>query len=162
MRIAATAAIAAALLLLPLLASRASSAPKSRALAQKAVCPNGKPPSSSVTKAQAIQLTLLRRSSFNELNGVRVARDLLANRRLWCAALIDRLGNDALIKLRDLDQNIWNVDTLYVLSSGANNQSLGRIAHRWHADAISWVGGAAARRLLGYGGPVRILEVWWD
>jgi hypothetical protein len=46
------------------------------------------------------------------LNGPRVARDLLANRRLWCGALLDRLGDAAMIKLRDLDENVWNVDTL--------------------------------------------------
>ncbi len=126
------------------------------------MCPNGRSPSKSVTKIQAIQLDLLRRSSFNQLNGLQVARDLLANRRLWCAALIDRSGSDALIKLRDLDENYWNVDTLYVLSSGANDRLLGRIARRWHADAIYWVSGAAASSLLGDTRQARILEVWWD
>jgi hypothetical protein len=126
------------------------------------MCPSGRAPSKSVTKIQAIQLDLLRRSSFNQLNGRQVARDLLANRSLWCAALIDRLGSSALIKLRDLDENDWNVDTLYVLSSGANDRSLARIARRWHADAINWVSGAAASSLLGDSRPARILEVWWD
>ena len=31
-------------------------------------------------------------------------------------ALIDRLGGDVLIKLRDPDENVWDADTLYVLS----------------------------------------------
>jgi len=30
-------------------------------------------------------------------------------------ALIDRLGGGVLIKLRDLDENVWDADTLYVL-----------------------------------------------
>lgn len=67
-----------------------------------------------------------------------------------------------MIKLRDLDENYWNVDTLYVLSSGANDRLLGRIARRWHADAIYWVSGAAASSLLGDTRQARILEVWWD
>jgi hypothetical protein len=132
------------------------------AVSRAGSCPNGKPPSASVTKVQAIQLDLLRRSSFNNLKGARVARDLLKNRKLWCGALIDRLGGDALIKLRDLDENVWNVDTLYVLSSGANDRLLTRLARRWHADAISWVGGAAASRLLGDSRAARVLDVWWD
>jgi hypothetical protein len=124
-------------------------------------CPNGKP-AKGVTKIQAIQLDLLRRSSFNNLDGPQVVRDLLSHRQLWCAALIDRLGSDALIKLRDLDDNYWNVDTLYVLSSGANDPALARLAGRWHSDARSWVGGSAASQLLGDSRPRRILEVWWD
>jgi hypothetical protein len=82
--------------------------------------------------------------------------------RLWCAALLDRLDDDALIKLRDLDQNSWNADTVYVLSSGADDRALARIARTWHADALQWVGGAAASLLLGDSRPFRILEVWWD
>jgi hypothetical protein len=155
-------AVAAVAFLLSLSGGAGSSALVSRAAPEKAICPNGSSPSKSVTKIQAIQLDLLRRSSFNQLNGRQVARDLLANRSLWCAALIDRLGSDALIKLRDVDENYWNVDTLYVLSSGANDRLLGRIARHWHADAINWVSGASASRLLGDSRPVRILEVWWD
>ena len=76
--------------------------------------------------------------------------------------MIDRLGDDALIKLRDLGQGDWNVDTLYVLSSGANDRLLRKLAHRWHADVVNWVSGAAAGRLLGESASARILEVWWD
>jgi hypothetical protein len=148
-------------LLLALGGAAASFSFSGRTAATAGSCPNGKP-AKGVTKIQAIQLDLLRRSSFNNLNGPQVVRDLLSHRDLWCAALIDRLGGDALIKLRDLDENYWNVDTLYVLSSRADDPALARLAGRWHADARTWVGGAAASQLLGTSGSARVLEIWWD
>jgi len=111
---------------------------------------------------QSIQLDLIRRSSFNNFDGPLVARELLQHRPLWCAAILDRLGDDALIKLRDIDANYWNTDTLYILSSGANNRALSALARHWRADATQWVKGAAASQLLGTSGQYQILEVWWD
>jgi len=131
-------------------------------------CPSGandRPPPRTISKIQALQFELIRRSSFNNFDGVRVTRDLLRHRRLWCGVIMDRLGNDALIKLRDIGSNEWNVDTLYVLSSGVNDRALSALARRWHSDALQWVRGAAADDLLGEGGVYphrRILEVWWD
>ena len=53
---------------------------------------------------------------------------------------------------RDLDQNLWNADAVYVLSTGSDDRTLTQVARRWHADAIHWVGGAAASNLLGDSG----------
>jgi hypothetical protein len=74
---------------------------------------------------QEIQLELFRRSVAAEFDVNRFISVLLANRRLWSGAVIDRLGiNDpdrfplspmSMIKLRDIHQNVWNADTLYVL-----------------------------------------------
>src|SRR5919202_2409129 len=97
-------------------------------------CPAGagdRPPPRTISKIQALQFQLIRRSSFNNFDGVRLTRDLLQHRRLWCGVIMDRLGNDALIKLRDIGSNEWNVDTLYVLSSRVNDRALSRLAGRW-------------------------------
>src|SRR5438270_5502589 len=92
------------------LSGAVGSTPASRSASQSPRCPNGTgPPLAGVTRIQSIELDLLRRSSFNNLDGPQVARDLVNNRRLWCGVIIDRLGDDALIKLRDLDENVWNV-----------------------------------------------------
>ena len=119
-----------------------------------------------INQIQALQFALMKRSSFNEFDGPRVVRDLLANRGLWCGALMDRAGSNFLIKLRDLGHSYWNVDTLYILSSGANDEALRRIAEHWRADTVEWVSGRPAERLLGEslsgGRSPRILEVWWD
>jgi hypothetical protein len=76
---------------------------------------------------QDIQLELLRRTSFNALDGEKVYNSLQKHRHLWIAALLDRHGVpdytkpnllliSGLIKLRDLPDNIWNADTLFILT----------------------------------------------
>src|SRR5438105_8918853 len=76
---------------------------------------------------QEIQLELLRRARFNALDGERVCASLRRHRSLWSAALLDRLGvpnyaapggplTSGLIKLRDLHHDLWNADTLFVLT----------------------------------------------
>ena len=142
--------------------SSAAATPTAASSASAARCPNGKPPARTVTKIQAIQLDLIRRSTFNNFDGPRVTRDLLSHRRLWCAAILDRLGDNALIKLRDIDENSWNADTVYLLSSGADDRSLSRLARTWQADDVYWVNAADASQMLGTSESFRILEVWWD
>ena len=133
-----------------------------RATTHAGHCPDGKPPARTITKIQSIQLDLLRRSSYNNMDGAQVANDLLQHRQLWCAAILDRLGLGALVKLRDIDQGYWNADTVYILSSGANNGALSKLARRWQADAVRWVTGAEASQLLGTSERHQILEIWWD
>jgi hypothetical protein len=61
------------------------------------------------------------------LNGEVVYASLLKHRHLWLAALLDRPGvpnytepgfflTAGLIKLRDLPDNFWNADTLFILT----------------------------------------------
>ncbi len=77
---------------------------------------------------QDIQLELIRRSSFNSFDGERIIKTLLRHRDIWQAALVDRihisrpgkLPLSGLIKLRDLDDNLWNADTLYILTPDRN------------------------------------------
>jgi hypothetical protein len=74
---------------------------------------------------QEIQLELFRRSVAAEFDMDRFISVLLSNRHLWSGMVIDRVGiNDpdcfplspmSMIKLRDIAQNFWNADTLYVL-----------------------------------------------
>src|SRR4051794_12587445 len=76
---------------------------------------------------QEIQLELIRRTRFNALDGERVYASLLKHRSLWRAVLLDRQGvanyatpshllTAGLIKLRDLPDNLWNADTLFILT----------------------------------------------
>jgi len=126
---------------------------------------------------QDIQLELLRRTSFNALEGQKVYASLLRNRSLWLAVLLDRQGvpnyaepglllTAGLIKLRDLPHNIWNADTLFILTrTHAQAGELARIAEEedWageihvyddHKDIDQSVG--TGRQ--GYG----LLSLWWD
>ena len=76
---------------------------------------------------QEIQLELIRRTSFNALDGEKVYASLLRNRGLWLACLLDRPGlpdyqtprqllTSGLIKLRDLADDFWNADHLFILT----------------------------------------------
>ena len=73
---------------------------------------------------QEIQLELFRRSVAAQFDVDQFIAILLDNRHLWRGAVIDGLGVNeggsrlqpsSLIKLRDIDDNFWNADTLYLL-----------------------------------------------
>lgn len=73
---------------------------------------------------QELQLELFRRSKASDYHVEQFIAILLDNRRLWLGAVIDRLGINkaghqlepfSMIKLRDIDQNYWNADTLFLL-----------------------------------------------
>src|SRR5436305_15244579 len=77
---------------------------------------------------QEIQLELIRRTKFNAFDGERIYASLMKHRALWQAVLLDRPGlanyeqpgrllMASLIKLRDLDENLWNADQLFMLTA---------------------------------------------
>jgi hypothetical protein len=76
---------------------------------------------------QDIQIELIRRTKFNTFDGKEIVQLLQRHRHLWKAVLLDRPGLPnyshprqllmaGLIKLRDLEDNIWNADLLYALT----------------------------------------------
>jgi hypothetical protein len=123
---------------------------------------------------QGIQLELIRRTDFNAFHGERVVAALMAHHDLWEAVMMDRfcfsnpgrLPTSGLIKLRDLPNNEWNVDTLYVLCpDSASARQLAEIAetedwggmvqvHDDEEDVQSALGGT--------GRPYAIVSIWWD
>ena len=119
---------------------------------------------STVNKIQKLQFALMKEASFNGFLGEQVVDDLLSHKDLWKGVVMDRL--DDLIKLRDISDGYWNVDTLFILPSGKDNAKLATLAANWNADEIDWIEGDEAQRLLGVGGStykgLRILRVWWD
>ena len=117
-----------------------------------------------INPLQQMQIELIRNFQANLYDGEQVGDDLVANRVLWRGVLMDRLGSRSdLIKLRDLELGIWNVDTLYILSSRIDDAALEALAGTWQADEIAWIEGEEARTVLGGGGlNNRILQVWWD
>jgi hypothetical protein len=126
---------------------------------------------------QEIQLELLRRTRFNALDGERVCASLLKHRDLWLAALLDRPGVAdytqpgrlliaGLIKLRDLPDNIWNVDTLFLLTpTHREADELARIAEEedWGGEVRVYRDQAEIDRALGTGrDDYGLVSVWWD
>ena len=71
---------------------------------------------------------------------------------------------DDLIKLRDLADNTWNVDTLYILATDTRNAwRLAEVAEDWEADTVEVFEQEATERELGGGiEQQRLVVMWWD
>lgn len=114
---------------------------------------------------QDLWLSLIKEASFNDFNGKKVVADLKANVNLWKAVIMDR---DNLVKLRDLQDGYWNVDTLYITPQLGKEQKLYDLAKKWGADSQKWLGGDEACGELGsYSRGLsknqnQVLVLWWD
>ena len=135
------------------------------------------PPLLQDASVQDIQLELLRRTRFNDLDGERVSASLVKHRRLWLAALPDRPGvpdctqpgrllTAGLIKSRDLPDNLWNADTLFLLTPTHREAAeLARIAddEDWGGEARVYTDQDEIDRAVGTGRRGHgLLSVWGD
>jgi hypothetical protein len=115
---------------------------------------------------QEIQLELIRRKQFNSFDGRKIVASLRRHRSLWRAVLMDRSGGLDLIKLRDLSDNYWNVDELFIMTDTYSQAcELQRIAEdeQWQADTTQLTESESARsRALGTSQPGFIVSFWWD
>jgi hypothetical protein len=127
--------------------------------------------------AQEIQLELIRRTGFNAFDGEKVYASLLAHRELWLAVLLDRPGvanyaepglllMSGLIKLRDLPDNIWNADTLYILTKTHEQaRQMAKISEEegWGEDIYVFEDQKEIDAALGTGRQNNgLLRIWWD
>ena len=113
-----------------------------------------------ICKVQSMMFELMKLASFNSFDGEQVVRDLIDNAGLWQGVVMDREG---LIKLRDIHNNDWNVDTLYITTTGVNDVKLEELAEEWGADEIGYLSSDAASDALGqWPAPCRLLRIWWD
>jgi len=126
---------------------------------------------------QDIQLELIRRTTFNSFDGEKVYASLLKHRHLWLAVLLDRPGVanyaepshlliSGLIKLRDLADNYWNADTLFVLTrTQALAEEFTRIAdeEEWSSMTQIYRNQKDIDMALGTGRQeYGLLSMWWD
>jgi hypothetical protein len=131
---------------------------------------------------QQIQLELIRRSSFNEFDGPKIAASLERHRALGLAAIMDwfcmfvglhrfdRAGwfpSMSLTKLRGVARGYWNVDTLVVLTENVENaRRLAAIAEeeQWEADEVTVHEDEEelGRALDIWPCPCRAMSAWWD
>lgn len=124
---------------------------------------------------QEIQLELIKRASRDDaMDGEQVVASLLKHRDLWVAVMSDRfclsnpgrLPSVGLIKLRDLNTNFWNADTMYILTETKDK------AHRLATiiEEEEWGGLVRVhndeedvQQALGGGEPEQVVvSVWWD
>lgn len=114
---------------------------------------------------QQIQLELIRRASFKQFDGNRVAADLLRYRRLWRGALME--SSNSLVTLRDMVEYAhrpWNVDTLYILAADhLSAVKLYELAEAWNADTVEICFASEANDLLGTTDEDWwLVQAWWD
>lgn len=116
-----------------------------------------------VNEIQEIQLRLMELSSFNSFDGERAANLLRENRHLWKAVIFDRMN---LIKLRDLSEDYWNVDTMYITpTTGKKDKRLYTMINGLGPDEIHWIDGDHAGDQLGQWGLSAAnvyIRAWWD
>lgn len=119
-----------------------------------------------MNRIQQLNMDLIRESSFNSFDGQQVAAALCDHQDLWRGVVLDRM--DSLIKLRDIADGHWNVDTLFILPKYGKEDALEALARDWDADEVDWIGGKEACGMLGsYNRELEnskkvILRVWWD
>jgi hypothetical protein len=126
---------------------------------------------------QEIQLELIRRSRFNDFDGEVICKLLTEYRGHWRAVLFDRPGvpnyrkpgrllTGGLIKLRDLADNIWNVDSLFVLTHTPEQaREMEKVFEESGTGAMPYVLDDIEETdmALGMGPEVYgLLKVWWD
>lgn len=128
------------------------------------------------SKAQELQLELMKLATFNDFDGEFVVKSLKENRSLWKSAMMisdccvlpkDNFCRSGLIMLRDLDK-CFNVSTLYILPISGSEDDLELLAKTWVADDIDWIDGPTACAMLGSFSHEKeqndrqLLRVWWD
>jgi hypothetical protein len=126
---------------------------------------------------QDIQLELIRRTRFNSFDGEVICALLARYRSHWRGVLFDRPGipnykersrvlTGGLIQLRDLEDNIWNVDTLFVLTHTPEQaRELEAVFEESGTGAMPHVfdNMDETDMALGIGREVYgLLKVWWD
>lgn len=127
---------------------------------------------------QEIQLELIRRTKFNAFDGERIYGSLMKHRAYWQAVLLDRPGlanyqkprhllMTGLIKLRDLDDNIWNADQLFILTANREQAvHLARVIEEedWGGEKpIVYDDQEEIDSALGVGRQeYGLLSIWWD
>ena len=131
-----------------------------------------------INRVQELQLELIKNMGFNSFNGDKVVKDLIRYKELWEGVIMDRevglskkdikrdfISCIDLIKLRDISDDYWNVDTLFILSSRKDDEKLELLAKSWDADEVDWL----TKKELGDTHDIgesptnkKILRVWWD
>lgn len=109
-------------------------------------------------------------SSFNDFDGNKIVKLLIKRADLWRGFVWGRDGGwSNLITLRDIEDNIYNADTLHILpKEGKEDELKSFVTETFNADEIDYIGSKQACDLLGSWSKEletnqkSILRVWWD
>ena len=116
-----------------------------------------------MSKAQDLILNCIEFNSFNDFDGAVVVRELRKSADLWEAVIFHKYPNGELT-LRDLPDDLY-FDTLFIRSSGKNDEKLYSLMHELRADEINWLDDIKSDRFGGFKLYIpdrRVLRAWWD
>ncbi|MHB1425725.1 MAG: hypothetical protein ACYC3I_21365 [Gemmataceae bacterium] len=91
-----------------------------------------------MNRAQELHLQRLQLGSFNNLDGPRVAHDLMEHQGLWDSFVFGRFEYQPLLELRDLPQGFISADTVYLLTRKDRLAGLLDQVKQWEADEVGW------------------------
>jgi hypothetical protein len=117
---------------------------------------------------QDLHLELIKRVWFNECEGKKIYKDLVENRDLWISCMMTREDHHHgwipnLIALRDMKDDYYNVDTLFILVKDKNDKRILELTKKWDADTASYLNDDANKMALGTSHPEgSVLKIWWD
>lgn len=110
---------------------------------------------------EEIQLELIRRQNWNEFYGQAIYDDLVWNHDLWNGILM--VSSIPLTTLRDMPDNYWNVDTLYIWAKDeASVEDIMELGWQWKADARYLLTAEEASELMGSSEKYFVIRMWWD
>jgi hypothetical protein len=70
------------------------------------------------------------------------------------------------MNLRDIEENFWNVNSLFILTDKKNEEELEKLAKTWDYNFIQWMSNADTSWCLAESWlvdpPYSVLLVWWD
>ena len=123
-----------------------------------------------INEIQKLQFELMRKATFNGFDGNVVVDSLedKLHQELWEGVIMDRegYGHIDLIKLRDIQNGFWNIDTLFILCKKGKEKEVELLALRnWNADEVEVLSLEDTQKLMGIGSREdkrRIVRCWWD
>ena len=116
-----------------------------------------------MTKQQKLNIELIKLSHHNDLDGKKVADDLISNKKLWIS-VYGYFINKPLISLRDMN-NYWHIDCIGILCKNENKEQIEKLADQWFSTSITSLNKNEMFVELGNifdSNQYSVIEVLWD
>lgn len=110
-----------------------------------------------INTMQELMFKIIERASFNGFDGQKTVKFLRRNKSLWRGVT---MGNDDYYTLRDIEDDIWNADTLKILCVAGKEQELKKkVKASLSPDEIS----IESLNDDAFGGrESKVIRAWWD
>lgn len=116
-----------------------------------------------INKLQLIQFELTEHVNLDGFDARRVVGDLIKHKELWESVVMMPDPSWGLLHLRDLAENTWNVDCLYLYASHDEAKVLTELAQSWQPTELMWLAEEAQKDLMRVPErlPRHVLRLFW-